>query len=167
MIPSLVADVFPAEGRFRAILITLNPALVDEMVVLFTPKHSRPRLTLNIPQILSEGTCDVMVKSICLALPPVNNVIKFLLIDIPVMADFPSQFEAHDSTLASRNVLEVIPCTRFGSESFRIDSVNTTIDDTLVKCVFDVRSFILSTPEFPEIGLVLREKHLLSVLTRR
>jgi hypothetical protein len=101
-----------------------------------------------------------MVKSIGFGFSPCNSIIEFFFIHDPVVANFIRQFEADDCAFSGRNVLEIIPCCAFGPHSFRIHGFNATFDNPFVECILDERSFVLSSPEFGEIGLVFSKQHL-------
>jgi hypothetical protein len=165
MIPSLITNILATARRSRALLISLNPTFVDEVIILFTPQHSRKSLTLNIPHIIREGKiCKSPIERIGLRFPLGNHIIKFRLIEIA--ANFVCQFESNDSTLSGGNVLEIVPCSAFGAKAFGVDGVDSRLNDTFVESIFDVLTFVFSSPKFREVRLILREKHLQSELPR-
>ncbi len=101
-----------------------------------------------------------MIKRISFGFSSRNCFIEFLFIHHSVIANFIRQLEADDGAFAGRNILEVVPCSAFGSDPFGIYRINTTSDNAIVEGIFDVRSLVLSSPKLCEIGLIFGEEHL-------
>src|SRR5277367_6323182 len=168
MIPSLITNTLSTARGSRTLIVSLNPTLVDKVIVLFAPQHPRKGLTLNIPHIIGDGKIgNSPIECIRLSFPLGNHIIKFRFIKIPIVANFVCQFETNDGTLSGGNVLEIIPCSAFCTKPFGVDGVHSRLNDTFVERIFDIWTFVLSSPKFREISLVLGEKHLQSELQKR
>lgn len=101
-----------------------------------------------------------MIEGIGFSFSSRNGIIEFFFIHHSFVANFIRQLEADDCAFAGRYILKVVPCSAFGSDSFRIHRISTAFDNTFVKSIFDVSSFVLTSPKLGEIGLILGEKHL-------
>ena len=83
MLPLRVANLFSLRWWGRLAWISIRPLVPDELVVLLCPHHARECLPLDASKVIGHRhRADTIVEVVRIFSSPLDDIVKFLLVEI-------------------------------------------------------------------------------------